>query len=81
MFNWIIVDQTNNEQLKNFRKISDKCDKVHSKLIAIYINKLFPDILPSDLPYINPTPPTTPLNSPTPELVSQTQEICLSIPE
>ena len=40
MFNWIILDQTN-EQLKNFRKISDKCDKVHLKLVAIYINKLF----------------------------------------
>jgi len=81
MFNWIIVDQTNNEQLKNFRKISDKCDKVHSKLTAIYINKLFPEILPSDLPYINPTPPTTPLNSQTPELVLPVSELCLSIPE
>lgn len=36
--------------LKLFRKISEKCDKVHSKLIAIYINKLFPDILSSDIP-------------------------------
>jgi hypothetical protein len=67
--------------LKNFRKISDKCDKVHSKLIAIYINKLFPEILPSDIPYINPTPVTTPLNSPTPELVLQVPELCLSISE
>jgi hypothetical protein len=53
MFNWIILDQTN-EHLKNFKKISDKCDKVHSKLIAIYINKLFPEILLSDLPYSTP---------------------------
>jgi len=51
MFNWIISDKNDLQNLKNFRKISDKCDKVHSKLIAIYINKLFPEILSSDLPY------------------------------
>ena len=39
-------------EIKQFRQISDKCDKVHSKLIAIYINKLFPEILPTDLPQI-----------------------------
>ena len=54
MFNWIINNGINdNIELKNFRKISDKCDVVHLKLIAIYINKLFPEILNSDLPYIN----------------------------
>ena len=37
-------------KIKQFRQISDKCDKVHSKLIAIYINKLFPEILSTDLP-------------------------------
>ena len=51
MFNWIITDQTN-IHLQNFKKISDKCDKIHIKLIAIYINKLFPDILSSDIPFI-----------------------------
>ena len=56
MFNWIVNNGINdNSELKNFRKISDKCDIVHSKLIAIYINKLFPEILSSDLPQINTT--------------------------
>ena len=54
MFNWIVNNGVNeHSELKNFRKISDKCDIVHTKLIAIYINKLFPEILASDLPNIN----------------------------
>lgn len=54
MFNWIVNNGINdNPELKNFRKISDKCDVVHTKLIAIYINKLFPEILSSDLPQTN----------------------------
>jgi hypothetical protein len=53
MFNWIVNSGINsNAELKNFKKISDKCDIVHLKLIAIYINKLFPVILSSDLPNI-----------------------------
>ena len=60
MFNWIINNGINdNMELKNFRKISDKCDVVHLKLIAIYINKLFPEILNSDLPYMNNQQETT----------------------
>ena len=65
MFNWIIISENtqsppikvnenitkSSEELKLFRKISEKCDKVHCKLIAIYINKLFPDIISTDLPY------------------------------
>lgn len=54
MFNWIVNNGINSHvELKNFRKISDKCDVVHNKLIAIYINKLFPEILASDLPHTN----------------------------
>jgi hypothetical protein len=56
MFNWIISnsnDQNKIQELDNFKKISDKCDVVHIKLIAIYINKLFPEILSSDLPNTN----------------------------
>ena len=33
-----------------FNKISFKCDKVHFKLAAIYTNKLFPNIMPDDIP-------------------------------
>lgn len=49
MLNWIKADQ-NNENLKKFNKISEKCDKVHFKLTAIFTNKLFPNIMPDDLP-------------------------------
>jgi hypothetical protein len=51
ILNWIVSPQVVQE-IKQFRLISDKCDKVHSKLTAIYINKLFPEILPTDLPQI-----------------------------
>jgi hypothetical protein len=46
MFNWSKI----NSNLESFMKISSKCDKVHFKLIAIYTNKLFPTIMPEDLP-------------------------------
>ena len=46
MFNWLKV----NNQILDFGKISSKCDKVHMKLTAIYTNKLFPNIMPDDLP-------------------------------
>ena len=46
MFNWLKV----NPQIADFGKISGKCDKVHFKLAAIYTNKLFPNIMPDDLP-------------------------------
>jgi len=56
MFNWIISNSTDENkivELDSFKKISEKCDIVHIKLIAIYINKLFPEILSSDLPNTN----------------------------
>ena len=46
MFNWTKV----NTDLSDFNKISSKCDKVHSKLASIYTNKLFPHIMPDDIP-------------------------------
>jgi len=46
MFNWVKV----NPSVVDFGKISIKCDKVHLKLTAIYTNKLFPNIMPDDLP-------------------------------
>ena len=49
MLNWVRLDQ-NNEYLKEFKKISEKCDNVHFKLAAIFTNKLFPSIMPDDLP-------------------------------
>ena len=49
MYNWIKVD-AENESLKKFSKINLKCDKVHLKLTAIFCNKLFPNIMPDDVP-------------------------------
>lgn len=51
MFNWVILSKTNTN-LNLFRTISNRCDKVHLKLIAIFTNKLFPDIMPNDIPKI-----------------------------
>ena len=49
MLNWIKTEP-NNDNLKKYNKISEKCDKVHYKLTAIFTNKLFPNIMPDDLP-------------------------------
>lgn len=49
MFNWIKLDGSN-KNLKTFSKSLYYSDKVYYKLIAIYTNKLFPDIMPDDLP-------------------------------
>jgi hypothetical protein len=51
MFNWVILNKTN-DNLTLFRTISNRCDKVHLKLIAIFTNKLFPDIMQNDIPKI-----------------------------
>ena len=52
MLNWVKLEPLN-EDLVKFSKISDKCDKVHFKLIAIFTNKLFPNIMPTDLPDVS----------------------------
>jgi len=52
MNNWTKVD-SHNDNLKKFNKISEKCDKVHFKLTAIFTNKLFPNIMPDDIPQVD----------------------------
>ena len=52
MINWTKLN-TKNDNLKKFSGVSSKCDKVHYKLIAIYTNKLFPEIMPDDIPMNN----------------------------
>jgi len=52
MFNWVIVSKTNGI-LNLFRTTSNHCDKVHLKLMAIFTNKLFPEIMPTDIPQVS----------------------------
>ena len=49
MFNLVKIEYSVPE-LKLFNSTSDRCDKVHLKLIAIYTNILFPEIMPDDVP-------------------------------
>jgi hypothetical protein len=51
MFNWVVINKTN-PNLNLFKTINNHCDKVHLKLMAIFTNKLFPDISPSDIPIV-----------------------------
>lgn len=58
MFNWVRgsaalfppMDMTVTASLVDFSTISKSCDKVHIKLTAIFTNKLFPNIMPTDIP-------------------------------
>lgn len=52
MFNWLRLDSSN-KVLKDFSKSLYKNDKVCYKLTAIYSNKLFPEIMPDDIPVTN----------------------------
>lgn len=47
MLNW---GKTDVDKLKDFMKTSVHCDKVHMKLCAIFTNKLYPNIMPNDIP-------------------------------
>ena len=49
MFNWVKQCPTNNA-LKDFNLIWNYCDKVQLKLCAIFTNKLYPNIMPNDIP-------------------------------
>jgi hypothetical protein len=49
MYNWLKVDSSN-VSLQKFSKVNIRCDKVHMKLTAIFTNKLFPNIMPDDIP-------------------------------
>ncbi len=46
MQNWAKI----NKSLKDYNTISSMCNKIHLKLFAIYTNKLYPDIMPTDIP-------------------------------
>jgi hypothetical protein len=46
MFNWLKIQPS----LSDFGTSNKYCDKVHLKLIAIFTSKLFPDIMPNDIP-------------------------------
>jgi hypothetical protein len=48
LFNLAIVNKSN-EYIALFKSISNRCDKVHIKLMAIFTNKLFPNITSSDI--------------------------------
>ena len=48
MFNWTKY----NKEIGDFLKISFKCDKMYYKLIAIYTNKLFPNLTSEDVPVV-----------------------------
>ena len=53
MFNWVKMcddDMTKTSKLVEFSTTSKFCDKVHLKLTAIFTNKLFPNIMPNDMP-------------------------------
>ena len=50
MFNWVAISNNQNNNLNLFKTISNHCDKVNIKLIAIFTNKIFPEILQTDIP-------------------------------
>ncbi len=52
MLNWIRVDKTNSniDNINMYSKTLHRCEKVFYKLSAIYTTKLFPEIMPDDLP-------------------------------
>jgi hypothetical protein len=48
MYNLVKINGS--DELQLFNRVNNKCDKVHMKLIAIFTNKLYPNILPTDVP-------------------------------
>lgn len=48
MLNWTRLDKSDKSEL--FSKTLHKCEKVYYKLAAIYTTKLFPEIMPTDIP-------------------------------
>ncbi len=53
MLNWVKLQL--NENVKKFSDSLHKCEKVYYKLSAIYTSKLFPEIMPDDLPIFGKT--------------------------
>ena len=52
MLNWVRLDDSL-KSLLEFNTITQKCDKVHVKLCAIFTNKLYPNIMNTDIPIKN----------------------------
>jgi hypothetical protein len=52
MLNWTRLE-SNDENVKKFTDSLHKCEKVYYKLAAIYTTKLFPEIMPDDIPTFN----------------------------
>jgi hypothetical protein len=51
MLNWVRQDKSNDlKHIEIFNKTLHRCEKVFYKLSAIYTTKLFPEIMPDDLP-------------------------------
>jgi hypothetical protein len=50
MLNWTRVKKTDDENVVKFVSTLYKCEKVYYKLAAIYTTKLFPEIMPEDMP-------------------------------
>lgn len=55
MFNLVKIEPSN-APLSEFGTVSNHCDKVHIKLCAIFTNKLYPNIMPDDVPPQKETP-------------------------
>jgi hypothetical protein len=57
MFNWASnssnekLDTLTKQALKDFNTISLFCNKVHIKLCTIFTHKLYPNIMPTDIPF------------------------------
>jgi hypothetical protein len=49
MVNWVNIEYKN-QTLAEFRLITSYCNRVHIKLGAILTNKLYPNIMPTDIP-------------------------------
>ena len=50
MLNWVRNDKSNDNNILMFNKTLHQSEKVFYKLSAIYTTKLFPEIMPDDLP-------------------------------
>lgn len=50
MLNWTRIDKSNDNNVELYCKTLHRCEKVFYKLSAIYTTKLFPEIMPDDLP-------------------------------
>jgi hypothetical protein len=50
MLNWVRLENNPNPNTAQFTNSLHKCEKVYYKLTAIYTTKLFPEIMPDDMP-------------------------------